>query len=260
MSLNSNLSIGQGNKISPSKLPHYYNVLDWFHVTDVWQEKVLGHNDARVSIWKVRLEKIELARRSWWAAQTAPSRDDELHPVTEMHACTVCRRESKVKFNIGPACLNASCSEFFNFGIEYDDNILDYNSTFLRERTTYTGIQPAPLSPPPPTDESLELDNAYGYERLCKRGIVCQKCGCCTRRIEWKQWSCENGKCDYTHRVKQLLVPLSKVMANAMGATQGIYVDDDYSTDEKLKAPHKNIPLSQSIAGSYDLYTYDLPN
>ncbi|KAL5345199.1 hypothetical protein ACLOAV_009568 [Pseudogymnoascus australis] len=26
----------------PSKLPHYYNVLDRFHVTDVWVEKIEG--------------------------------------------------------------------------------------------------------------------------------------------------------------------------------------------------------------------------
>ena len=225
----------------------------------MWQEKVLGHNDVRVSIWKVRLEKIELTKRSWWAAQTAPSSDNEIRPVAETHACAACRQESKVIFNIGPACLNASCSEFFNFGIEYNDNSLDYNSIFLKERTKYMGSQPGPLSPLPPTDENLGLDKAYGYERLCKRGIVCQKCGCCTRRIEWKQWSCENDKCDYTHRVKQLLVPLSKVIANTMVSAEGIYNDND-PRDEKLKTPHKSIPFSQSVAGSYDLYTFDLPN
>jgi hypothetical protein len=251
--------IGQGNKISPSKLPHYYNVLDWFHVTDVWQEKVLGHNDIRVSIWKVRLEKINLSKRSWWAPQSSIPQDNETRPTSEKHICAVCKQESKVKFNIGPTCLNVSCSEFFNFGIEYDDDSLDYHPTFLMERTTYLGHAPGPLSPSPPTDEDLSQDIAFGYERLCKRGIVCQKCGCCSRRIEWRQWSCENHNCDYTHRVQQLPVPLNKVMAKIRDVGQ----DEDNGSelqDGKLKAPHKNIPFYQSIVGSYDLCNYDLPN
>jgi hypothetical protein len=53
---------GQGNKLSPSKLPHYYNVLDWFHVTDVWTEKLNGKTR-----WMVRLEKIYLNEQSWWS-------------------------------------------------------------------------------------------------------------------------------------------------------------------------------------------------
>ena len=252
-------SSGQGNKISPSKLPHYYNVLDWFHITDVWQEKVLGHNDIRVAVWKVRLEKIDLSKRSWWSALTAPQRDNGVHPMAEMHTCSICKLESKVRFNIGPVCLNVSCSKFFDFGVEYDDSSLDYHAAFLDERTKYIGNPPEPLAPHPPTDEDMAHDNAYGYERLCKRGIVCQKCGCCTRRIEWRQWSCENDKCDYTHRVKQLLVPLSKVVADAIDSAQEIVTGNEQWGD-KFKAPHQNIPCSQSIVGSYDLYNYDLPN
>lgn len=55
---------GQGNTGSPSKLPHYYNVLDYFHITDVWCEKYNG-----VSRWMVRLEKINLNEISWWSPQ-----------------------------------------------------------------------------------------------------------------------------------------------------------------------------------------------
>ena len=254
-----NVLSGQGNKISPSKLPHYYNVLDWFHVTDVWQEKVLGHNDIRVSVWKVRLEKIDLSQRSWWTALAAPQRDNGVHPMAEMRTCSICKLESKIRFNIGPVCLNISCSKFFDFGVEYDDRSLDYHTSFLKERTKYVGNPPEPLAPNPPTDGDPAQDNAYGYEKLCKRGIVCQKCGCCTRRIEWRQWSCENDKCDYTHRVKQLLVPLSEVVANAIDAVKEVDTGNEQRSD-KFKPPHKNIPCSQSTVGSYDLYNYDLPN
>jgi hypothetical protein len=233
--------------------------LDWFHITDVWQEKILGHNDIRVSIWKVRLEKIDLTKRSWWSAENARSKDYDTPATAEKHTCPVCKHQNKVMFNIGPACLNVSCPKFFKFEIEYDDSSLDYHQAFLKERTTYLGEPPGPLAPSPPTNEDLDRDNAYGYERLCKRGIVCQKCGCCTRRIEWSQWSCENSDCDYTHRVKQLLVPLSKVIANTVDSS----VDPNSGNelrDDKLKSPHRNIPFSQSIVGSYDLYNYDLPN
>lgn len=166
--------------------------------------------------------------------------------------------QSKVRFSIGPACLNASCSEYFNFGMEYDDSSLQYHASFIEERTKYCGEPPGPLVPQPATDEDLARDSAYGYERLCKRGIVCQKCGCCIRRIEWTQWSCENDKCDYTYRLKQHLVPLSRVIAN-MEYTEGA-IDNIKEQHDKLKPLHKNISFSQSIVGSYDLFNFDLPN
>lgn len=250
---------GQGNKISPSKLPHYYNVLDWFHVTDVWQEKVLGHNEIRVSIWKVRLEKIDRSKRSWWAAKTAMPHDNQTRPTASKHTCAVCKHESKVRFNIGPACLNVSCSEFFNFGTEYDDSNLDYHPAFLEERTEYLGTPPGPLSPPPPIDEELNQEDAYGYEIMHRRGIVCQKCGCCTRRIEWRQWSCENEDCDYTYRVRQLTVPVSKVIAKTKDDALEMDTESRLKEDTP-KAPHKSLPFHQSIVGSYDLYNFDLPN
>jgi hypothetical protein len=256
-SLLANLLPGQGNKISPSKLPRYYNVLDWFHVTDVWQEKVRGHNNIQVSVWKVRLEKVNLSRTSWWSPQTAPPRSAKLPPVAATHLCPVCRQESKVRFNLGPTCLNVACSDYFNFGIEYDDSALDYHTAFLEERTKYLGDSPEPLAPRPLTDDDLARDSAYGYEKLCKRGLVCQQCGCCTRRIEWRQWSCENSKCNYTHHVKQLLVPLRQVIATNLNSLEGTGNGQREST---LKAPHANIPSSQTIIGSYDLYNYDLPN
>lgn len=220
---------------------------------------MLGHKGIRVSIWKVRLEKIDRSKRSWWAPKTAMPLDNQTPPTTSKHTCPVCRHESKVRFNLGPVCLNVSCSEFFNFGAEYDDNILDYHLTFLEERTEYLGAPPSPLSPPLPTDEELNQEDAYGYEIVHRRGIVCQKCRCCTRRVEWRQWSCENEDCDYTYRVRQLIVPISKVVAK---------VNDDnpeLDTGSRLKentskAPHKNLPFHQSIVGSYDLYNFDLPN
>lgn len=223
----------------------------------MWQEKVHGHNNIRVSIWKVRLEKINLSQTSWWSPQTAPMQSSQPSPVAAMYLCPVCQHETKLRFNLGPTCLNVTCTQYFNFGIEYDDSDLDYHTAFLEERTKYLGDAPEPLAPPPLTDDDLARNGAYGYERLCKRGIVCQKCGCCTRRIEWRQWSCENSNCDYTHRVKQLLVPLSQVIATNIDSLE---MTGNEQRESIAKTLHTNIPFSQTSVGSYDLYNYDLPN
>ncbi|KAJ5145748.1 Oxoglutarate/iron-dependent dioxygenase [Penicillium bovifimosum] len=67
-SLNSKLPvgliIGSKHKILNRDLPHRYNVMAWFRVTNVWFERIGMNHGA-----KVRFEKLDLAEKSWWAAK-----------------------------------------------------------------------------------------------------------------------------------------------------------------------------------------------
>jgi hypothetical protein len=131
---------GQSNEISPSKLPHYYNVLDWFHVTDMWAEK---HNG--IQRWMVRLEKIKLGERSWWSAEHASHFPPNFSsPKAQTRTCDACNKASKLIYNQGWTCLNANpanpevnCKRFFVFDQEVDDKTLEFTSAFLQERTRF---------------------------------------------------------------------------------------------------------------------------
>ncbi|KAG0650338.1 hypothetical protein D0Z07_3006 [Hyphodiscus hymeniophilus] len=207
---------GQGNAISPSKLPHVYNVLDWFHVTDVWAEK---SGPKKVINWRVRLEKIKIIEKSWWAVKGSPASPQEStagSQKADVGTCTDCGTSSKVKYNAGWACLEPGCDSFFKFKNEHNDTTLDYDDKYMKERTSYGGLDPGSLSPPLPTDQDASDMEAYGFEKALKRGIVCPKCNCCSRRIVWDHWYCENSDCDFTYTLKQRPISPDDVIVKAM--------------------------------------------
>lgn len=246
---------GQGNTISPSKLPHVYNILDWFHITDVWAEKGV---EGFVT-WKVRLEKICLTQKSWWAAKGSPAspQDSTAAPLyCNLKTCTHCGASSKLQYNTGWACLETECKSFFKFENGYDDTTLDYNGNFMKERTSYQGAAPGPLSSPLPTNQDMAQTDAYGYEKAFKRGIVCSKCGCCSRRIVWDHWYCENTNCDFTYTLEQKTMPINEVIAKAMDNV------DKGSLPDQMDAEFARggVRRTHSIHGHWNINEYAIPD
>jgi hypothetical protein len=236
---------GQGNRISPSKLPHYYNVLDWFHVTDVWCEITHGFK-----CWMVRLEKIDLHQRSWWAPkglELPPSIPNFDMPKTTAHECQTCHFTSKLIYNQGPTCLNPDCAAFFHFGDFNAGLELDYNWEFVHERTQFFGEQPEPLQTPLITEDLMEVNGYCGFEAEYAKGTVCPMCKGCSRRINWSYWECEHG-CKFTHAVRQKVIPVCEAQGPIDFADKG-YIDRTIG-----------ITFNQSIAGPYDVYNYTLPS
>lgn len=239
--------VGQGNSASPTKLPHYYNVLDWFHVTYVWCEVVDG-----VVCYMARLEKINLREMSWWAPkETALSEPDFNSPKAERKPCTACNVESKVIFQQGFACLNPQCSKYFEFSMPVDHTELKYSEVFLSERTQYSGPEPGPILPPLPELEGED----FGYEERYRKGIVCSKCQCCSRRLEWRRWECENTdmSCSFTHSVIQR--PISVVDA----IRQGNDADGDKVRVSRFIC-HASIKVKTASTKFYDICEYAIPN
>ncbi|KAF4628654.1 hypothetical protein G7Y89_g9496 [Cudoniella acicularis] len=237
---------GQGNSIAPSKMPHYYNVLDYFHVTDVWADVNNG-----CKTWMARMEKINLYEPSWWSPQESKLRSypDFANPEARTLNCQICGVGSKCIYNQGWACLNPECKEFFQFADGFDDSTLDYNSDFLNERTSFNGYITSHLSPPLLTEEDLTAMHAYGIEEVFKKGIVCPSCQGCTRRRDWAFWDCEN--CGARYQLPQRPVPIADATA-----------DGSKVRDSPVKFIFGNAvrSLNPQIVGQYKVYDFVLPD
>lgn len=207
---------GHGNVASPSALPYRYNVLDWFHVTDVWCEK------APLRRWMVRFERVDYHSKSWWtpAQDTFPCLEDI--PKVMSITCRLCGLESKAIYTLGWTCLNNKCTDFFNSleNIDYDE--LDYHADFLAERTPYIGDTPPPLSPQVLSQESQDEQGLFGTEKIYKKGIVCPECSCCTRRLDWRQWICENKRCRARYQLSQKPMSIEHAMHENANARRKI--------------------------------------
>ncbi|KAA8567603.1 hypothetical protein EYC84_008078 [Monilinia fructicola] len=170
---------GQRNSLSPVKLIHHFNVLDFFHVTDIWCELENG-----LKAWKVRMEKIDLTKRSWWSPIDSVAHLSQGYDgvKTVSQTCGVCNFSCKTMYTQGWTCQNPQCSSFYSFDGQVDVNDLQYCEDFLQERTQYTGIPPPVVRPEPITDADLVGEDAFGVEERCKqvpitkvlsRGLVC---------------------------------------------------------------------------------------
>ncbi|OBT57358.1 hypothetical protein VE04_02764 [Pseudogymnoascus sp. 24MN13] len=236
----------QGNSKSPSKLPHYYNILDWFHVTDVWVEKVEGYKT-----WCVRIEKIRLDEKSWWAkaGSTLPSPYRDLGAIKAASGkCCVCGDISKAIFEQGWVCLKASCDKFFVFDSPIDDRKLIYTETFLKERTAYTGNAPGPLAPPLMTEADMIITGKRGTEFAFKQGIVCPLCKGCSRRKQWSKWICETVGCGFTHSLPIQIMSVKDTMS-----------DIARNHRQQNFEPKFGIKLEEKTMGAYNVFEYGVP-
>ena len=126
----------------------------------------------------------------------------------------------------------------------------------MTERTSYDGQAPGPLSPPLPTDQTMAQFAACGYEKAFKSGIVCQKCGCCSRRIVWDHWYCENSNCNFTYRLAQRTMPINEVIDKAMSN-----VDNGSLLDQMdAEFTRGGVRRTHSIHGHWNINEYAIPD
>ncbi|ESZ95165.1 hypothetical protein SBOR_4465 [Sclerotinia borealis F-4128] len=241
------LIAGFQNSISPCKLYKRYSVLDWAHVTDVFCTKINGF-----MVWMVRLEMIDLTSVSWWTPTSSLSGDASDLPIVPVNSqiCGACNKSSKEIYNQGWTCMHIGCPEYFTFSANgYDEASLGYCQAFLDERTPFTGLPPPSLVPQMMTDEDLIANNAYGIEPECKKGLVCPKCRCCSRRREWLQWTCENSNCDFTCQLTSRPIHIEEVLRR--DTERGVKV-------KEFRAP--SIAVTKPTLGLYTVYTYLIPD
>ncbi|KAI1212666.1 uncharacterized protein F4807DRAFT_457464 [Annulohypoxylon truncatum] len=247
---------GERNPLFPINPPHFYNVLDYFYVTDMWPESIRSGQSQFIKTYKVRLEKVDLVSRSWWRPEGANAHDAGEFEVgsysCETAFCLTCREPSDMIFKQGWICLNKGCKQFFKItakgnSTNIDPDQLEYHENFLRKRTRFPGVQPTvPLAPPLP----LIGEDAFGTEKGFKEGIICPKCGCCIRRIKWDGWFCENPACDFKYLLPFRMVPAESIVKE----------NETLKGKNKNKFVHESILKYKMVAGEQKLAIYFLPD
>ncbi|KAJ5145773.1 uncharacterized protein N7515_000337 [Penicillium bovifimosum] len=193
-SLNSKLPvgliIGSKHKILNRDLPHRYNVMAWFRVTNVWFERIGTNHGA-----KVRFEKLDLAEKSWWAAKgSAPPmplelRDFDTKPQTLK--CEGCSKESIRVYEDGWMCLQPECDRFWKIGNVSSPPELTFNPAFLSFRSRPDDEILPNCSLVPDHLSTLNEDATdISTSRGAWKGIVCPECHKCIRRTLWRGWKC----------------------------------------------------------------------
>ncbi|KAF9879398.1 hypothetical protein CkaCkLH20_02941 [Colletotrichum karsti] len=115
MEAHSPIGVILGNKYPSLSIPleHVYNVLDFFTLTDIWSERDTRTTDG-VSVWKIRLEKTDRTKKSWWGSGDAVDPSVGGFPEERQH-CNKCLTPSKQMFSQGWTCLNDDCEDTFIF-------------------------------------------------------------------------------------------------------------------------------------------------
>ncbi|KAI9682656.1 MAG: hypothetical protein M1829_006643 [Trizodia sp. TS-e1964] len=200
--------IGKGNVTCPTSVPHQYNVAAYFHITHVWSERVTGK-----AIFKVRLEKIKLHEKSWWAVEGSglPIWPRET-PQLDTALCEYCNKVSPVAFLVGWMCLHHECKQFWKINGEFVPENIDYDPIFLKSRKPWpSNIRlPFPLTRSHAMFQEAKIESTFS--RISWKGFVCHRCGLCSSRIHWASWKCQNKECGYSKLVKHPILSVRDVM------------------------------------------------
>ncbi|KAH6651887.1 hypothetical protein BKA67DRAFT_693119 [Truncatella angustata] len=246
-----------GNQNKFFQLPFPYCVLDEYQITDIWMEKFPEANDGFAG-WMVRFERLDFDKPAWFLEDKSHSYvADQYHCPEE--ECQGCCQSSKRIYTIGWTCLNAQCPIFFLFPVDIDgethwqqksSSSLVYSDAFLKERTDYrkkgTVHQRRTLMPDLPTaGDNVGTELPYG------RGIVCPKCHCCSRRIYWGDWRCENESCDFTYKLDFPTYPLTEIQRETEAAMK------KFNTNDQFLVSNWNTVLAGHEANFYALPNED---
>lgn len=241
-------SLGKDNNTCATKMPHEFNVLDHFLVTEIWAEKNFGR-----ICYKYRFEKLYPLTPSWWAPKGSPiptMPDFTVHASTEV--CSLCMTTSKKIFEQGWMCLKPECDKFWHFMDGKLPGVLSYSSAFLKERTCVPGyVLPDTNLQPPLLQNEEPWDPTWPYKDICARGFVCPKCGRCNSRRLWHAWVCESSGCGFSHEVRQ---PILKA-AEVQGKNER---DEDGYADCKDKCRERVDQSGLQIVGHWRVSIFEL--
>ncbi|KAE8356136.1 2OG-Fe(II) oxygenase superfamily-domain-containing protein, partial [Aspergillus coremiiformis] len=191
--------VGHHNTVLKTKVPHPFNVLDYFRVAHVWFEIADGFKAA-----KVRFEKLDLSTKSWWAAKGAlpptPLEDRDFQSRPESTQCCGCGHSSFKIYNQGWMCLDPSCDLFFTMGGSVAPTTLTYTQEFLNYRMTPdASIEPHHSLIPDLLSTLDEDDTSTTTCRVAWKGIVCPQCHKCISRRFWEGWKCSDSYTPTSH-------------------------------------------------------------
>ncbi|KAL3483075.1 2OG-Fe(II) oxygenase superfamily-domain-containing protein [Aspergillus germanicus] len=204
--------IGKKNKILKRKLPHAFNVMDYFRVAYVWHERIDGFIAVRF-----RLEKLELEEKSWWAEKGSPApprtaRRKWVKPI--QHICGACAKTYYRIYMQGWMCLNTSCNQFWKLpdgndppvDLDYDPKWLDWRHDPSDEVQPHYSLVPDCMS----VIDNSDPNSTYSRTSW-KNGIVCPNCKQCLSRRFWDGWRCDKS-CGFRRVLNMQTISLRAVI------------------------------------------------
>ncbi|KAL4922811.1 hypothetical protein BDW62DRAFT_3143 [Aspergillus aurantiobrunneus] len=206
--------IGSKNTALKRKLPHRFNVMAYFRVVQIWCEKVNGK-----TAFKVRLEKLDLSGKSWWAEKGSPTPVPHAHRLTQLEAleCPSCLTSSVRMYKEGWMCLTSTCPDFWTLAGTEPPVDLTFDQKYLECRAPQDfDIAPHYSLVPDVLSMITNDDPHVALSRIAwKRGIVCPLCQKCIARRFWNGYKCSDdtagdvkGKCPFEKWLKIHPVPL----------------------------------------------------
>ncbi|KAL2859081.1 hypothetical protein BJX68DRAFT_262593 [Aspergillus pseudodeflectus] len=248
--------IGKKNKILKRKLPHAFNVMDYFRVAYVWHERIDGFIAVRF-----RLEKLDLEEKSWWAEKGSPAplktgRRKFITPTA--HTCGACQQTYYRIYYQGWMCLNTSCGRFWKLPDGTDPPVdLDYDQKWLDWRHEADGrVQPHYSLVPDYMSVIDDTDPNSTYSRTSwKNGIVCPNCKQCLSRRFWDGWRCDDS-CGFRRVLNMQTISLRAVIDDyEVAPIRRTIVFDPGPKETALIKPK----IDDLYCQPYSRLVYDLP-
>ena len=176
------------------ELAHRLNIMDFFMVTDIWEELENGHNR-----FSARLQKLDLTNKSWWAKNGTPNppAERDFTPL-EKRKCTPgeqansshCNELFPQIYKVGWMCLNRNCDQFWRIdGVRADSaETLEFDEKFLSWRKEFD-VQKCLDNAWHPLIPKIDLSKDDSHTR--RDGIICPDCNRCIPRVYIGNWQCD---------------------------------------------------------------------
>ena len=193
------------------------------------------------------MEKIDLGRKSWWAAE-GPSTSLKSSTSVEVNseACPGCQKLSTQIYKQGWICMNEHCHSHWTLNGKEPPADLDFCDEFLLKRTPFSGcLPPYSIIPKLPNPTGLQT-----VSKQCWQGIVCPQCGRCNPRIDWDAWRCL--ACDFILAPPREIIPASAVMGDQHYEYQGHAIFEDWFEDDTI------VTYKSHEHGHYRIHIYEL--
>ena len=247
MGKETNSLAGAKNKHCPTRVPHRYNVMGLFHVTDTWSEKVNGKK-----VCRVRFDMIDLETPSWWGIKGSllPPQKPDFATKALVHICTICGVESKQRHALGWVCLNEPCTNFARTNGQFYQQSGVWNPAYVNERTKWPSsiLSPLKLKPAPPM--GLSDGSLRGTSSSAWKGMVCPRCGRCNSRIKWDEWRCETNGCTFEIPIHHQILQQHELEPHNSFPTEGHSIPCDRFVEPVIR--------TGQVHGYWRVCTYEL--
>ena len=227
-------------------MPHRFNVGAFFHITHIWAQLNGKHK-----VFMIRLQKINLMEKSWWAPQNSalPLANPDYDTKAPRATCISCGKESPLIYNEGWMCVNHACPKIGQLGGHNPKAPLSFSKEWLNERTEWpTGKMPEHRLVPSPL-ENMD-GTSFTTSLAAWKGFVCPKCHCCNSRIDWAYQICYAEGCDYSQKVVHTIQPHFSLLPHNVEEVHGHAVSQDEYRG--------HVQCTKQFLGHWVLYTYKL--